>query len=144
MLPTQPIRLNALRFGLLLGACGWIISFFFTFAPWDMARDQLYEMGSRPLRHDPMLDYWMRMASATFGCIGILLGIVCARPTGFLPLIKLLGPFHFLIGTILLVSAINNRLSPPQHVSFIADITFCFVTGLFIQIPLLLEKRSPA
>lgn len=138
MLPTQGPWLTTLRLGLLVGACGWIISFFFTFVPSDMARNQLYEMGSRPLRHDPMLDYWMRMASATFGCIGILLAIICARPSRFIPLIKLLGPFHFIMGAILLVSALNNHLAPPQHTSFIADIAFCFITALLIQFPLVL------
>ena len=139
---AQPVWLKTLRLGLLLGACGWIISFFFTFAPWGMARDRLYEMGSRPIRYDPMLDYWMRMASATFGCIGVALAIACVRPLQFLPLIKLMGPFHFIMGFILLVAALNNDLAPPQHTSFIADITFCFLTGLLTQVPLIRESRA--
>ena len=121
---------------MLLGACGWVISFYFTFVPWGMARDQLYEMGSRPIRYDPMLDYWMRMASGTFGCIGIGLGIVCARPEKFVGMIRLLGPFHFVMGTILVAAAVGNHLALPRHTSFIADITFCFVTGVMIQVPL--------
>jgi len=140
-LAFSPNRMKILRLGLLVGACGWIISYFFTFVPWDMARDQLYEMGSRPIRYDPMLDYWMRMASGTFGCIGILLAVVCVSPSRFVPLIKLLGPFHLVMGTILLVSALNNHLAPPRHTSFIADITFCFITGVLIQLPLWFGTR---
>ncbi|RYD17176.1 MAG: hypothetical protein EOP88_27975 [Verrucomicrobiaceae bacterium] len=140
MLPTELAWLRMLRLGLLLSSCGWGISFFFTFAPWDMAADQLYDMGANKIAHDPLLDYWLRMASSAFGCIGIASAVACARPAKFTGMIGLLGPFHFVVGTTLAISAWRNQLDPEVHSTFIPDITFCFLTALLISVPLLRER----
>jgi hypothetical protein len=140
MLPTERVWLRILRLGLILSACGWGISFFFTFAPWQMAADQLYDMGANPIPYDPLLDYWLRMASAAFGCIGIASAIACVLPEKFIGLISLLGPFHFIVGTTLAISAYRNHLDPGLHSTFIPDITFCFLTGFLVQIPQLRER----
>jgi len=143
MLPTSRVWLNILRLGLLASACGWGISFFFTFASWDAAADQLYNMGThRVIPYDPMLDYWLKMASSAFGCIGIASALACARPAVFASLIHLLGPFHYIVGTTLVVAAAKNHLDPAIHTTFIADITFCFLTGTFIQLPLVRAKAT--
>lgn len=139
MLPTERAWLNILRLGLLLSACGWGISFFFTFAPWEVAARQLYDMGANEIPYDPLLDYWLRMASCAFGCIGIASALACLRPAKFTGMIGLLGPFHFTVGATLVVAAYNNNLTPELHSTFIPDITFCFLTGLLIVIPLLRE-----
>lgn len=144
MLPTERAWLNCLRLGLLLGACGWGISFFFTFAPWPVAANQLGDMGALPIAYDPLLDYWLRMASCAFGCIGIASALACHRPGNFVSLIRLMGPFHFIVGITLAVAAFRNHLTPDLHPTFIPDITFCFLTGLLIQIPLIRGGRNPA
>ena len=36
-------------------------------------------MGAREMTYQPMLDYWMRMAGATFGCIGMAAGLALWR-----------------------------------------------------------------
>jgi hypothetical protein len=137
MLPSLRAWLNPLRLGLLLGACGWGISFFFTFSPWPLASTQLVEMGARPIAYDPLLDYWLRMASCAFGCIGIACALACHRPAKFVSLIRLLGPFHLIVGITLVVAATRNQLTLDLHPTFIPDISFCFLTGLLIQVPLL-------
>ena len=142
MLPTERIWLTTLRLGLLLSACGWGISFFFTFAPWDIATEQLQGMGANAIAYDPLLDYWLRMASSAFGCIGIGSALACFRPTAFSGLIRLLGPFHFIVGTTLAVAAYQNHLTPSLHPTFTADITFCFVSGLLILVPLVRESMA--
>lgn len=142
MLPTQRPWLNILRLGLLVSACGWGISFFFTFATWKSASDQLYDMGANQIQYDPLLDYWLRMASCVFGCIGIGSMLACHRPTNFIGLIRLLGPFHFIIGTTLVIAAYRNHLTTELHPTFVPDITFCFLAGLLIQIPLSRESFS--
>ena len=48
MIPTTRGWLNTLRIGLLVSAIGWGISFYFTFARWSAATDQLYGMGAGP------------------------------------------------------------------------------------------------
>ena len=93
-------------------------------------------MGAHRIPYDPLLDYWLKMASSAFGCIGIASAIACARPKAFESLIRLLGPFHFIVGTILIVAARKNHLDPEIHTTFIPDITFCFLAGAFIQLPL--------
>ncbi|BCU76945.1 hypothetical protein [Luteolibacter sp. LG18] len=136
-IPESRGWLRILRLGLLFSACGWGISFWFTFVPWDEAADQLQGMGARPLRYDPILDYWLKMASSAFGCIGVASALACWRPGAFAGLVKLLPGFHLFVGTTLLVSSRLNHLNPHRHQTFIADITFCFVTAVLIGLPLL-------
>jgi hypothetical protein len=142
MLPADRPWLNILRLGLLVSACGWGISFFFTFAPWQIAARQLYEMGANEIAYDPLLDYWLRMASCAFGCIGIASALACIRPMKFTGMIGLLGPFHFIVGTTLAVAAYNNRLTPDLHSTFIPDITFCFLAGTLILLPQFRESMK--
>jgi hypothetical protein len=130
-----------LRVGLALSAVGWGISFYFTFAPWDVAMEQLTFMGADPIAYQPLLDYWLKMASCAFGCIGIASALACARPTRFVPLIFLLVPFHLIVGVTLVVAGWRNHLDPEVHSTFGPDIIFCFVTALLIGVPLLAAGR---
>lgn len=99
-------------------------------------------MGARRIAYDPLLDYWLKMASSTFGCIGIASAMACARPRFFESLIVLLGPFHYFVCATLIVAARANHLDPEVHTSFIPDIIFCGVTGTVIILPLLQTWRS--
>lgn len=142
MIPTTRGWLNTLRLGLLVSAIGWGISFYFTFASWSAATDQLRGMGAGRIAYHPLLDYWLRMASSVFGCIGVGSAIACVRPQAFASFIRLLGPFHFVIGITLSVAAYANRLTPQLHPTFIPDIAFCFLVGTLIQLPLLYARKS--
>lgn len=141
MLPTERIWLNILRLGLLLSACGWGISFIFTFSTWNSAAGQLQDMGADRIAYDPLLNYWLRMASSTFGCIGIGSALACLRPASFFGFIRLLGPFHLIVGTTLAISAYRIPLTPSLHPTFIPDIVFCFLAAFLIQTPLIRESR---
>jgi hypothetical protein len=136
VIPESSRWLRVLRLGLLLSSIGWGISFVFTFASWDSAADQLYLMGAYRIGYQPLLDYWLKMASATFGCIGIASAFACIRPASFEGLVYLLGPFHAFIGTVLAISAMTNGLRTDRHPTFVADITFCFVTAILVSAPL--------
>jgi hypothetical protein len=136
MIPTVKGWLRMLRLGLLLSSIGWGISFIFTFSTWDFASDQLYLMGAGRMEYHPLLDYWLRMASAAFGCIGIGSALACLRPAFFQGLIVLLGPFHVFVGLVLAASAVSNHLNAESHPTFVPDITFCFVTAFLIITPL--------
>jgi hypothetical protein len=140
LIPTARGWLRTLQLGLLLGSIGWGISFFFTFASWDTASDQLFVMGAGRMGYHPLLDYWLRMASAAFGCIGIAAALACFRPRSFPWMILLLGIFHFFMGCVLAVSAVLNKLDPEIHPTFQADITFCFVTAILILVPLAVTR----
>lgn len=99
-------------------------------------------MGSRPIEYDPLLDYWLRMASASFGCIGIASALACLRPDFFRGLIILLDPFHLFIGVVLTAAAINNQLDPDRHPTFLADISFCYLTAILIITPLAVTYKK--
>lgn len=146
-IPTGKGWLRSLQLGLLLSSIGWGISFIFTFSTWDSASDHLFLMGAGRIEYHPLLDYWLRMASATFGCIGIASALACIRPAFFQGLIVLLGPFHLFVGVVLAASAIINHLNTESHPTFVADITFCFVTAFLIITPLAITyihgKRQP-
>jgi predicted anti-sigma-YlaC factor YlaD len=88
------------------------------------------------MEYRPLLDYWLKMASATFGCIGIASLCAGMRPHRFEGMIRLLGPFYVFLGVVLTVAAIKNHLSMDAHPTFVADITFCFLTALLISVPL--------
>ena len=136
MIPSSKVLLRALQIGLIFSSMGWGISFIFTFSNWDSASDQLYLMGAEPIEYQPLLDYWMKMASAAFGCIGIGSALACMRPVLFRGFILFLGPFHLFVGSVLVASAVTNQLNPESHPTFIADITFCFITAFLIMTPL--------
>lgn len=136
LIPQSKGWLRTLQLGLLLSSAGWGISFWFTFVSWESASDQLYLMGAGRIEYSPLLDYWLKMASATFGCIGIASAFAGMRPRKFEGMIRLLGPFHAFLGAVLAMAAILNDLSPNTHPTFVADITFCFLTSALITIPL--------
>lgn len=137
MPPDTRLWLNILRLGLLASAVGWGTSLTFTFASWQAVAAKLYLMGAGTIEYRPLLDYWMRMASAAFGCIGIASALACLYRIPFRNLIRLLGPFHFVMGIVLAVAASRNHLTMALHPTFVPDIVFCFFTGTLIQLPLL-------
>lgn len=142
MIPTTRGWFNTLQVGLAVSAIGWGISFFFTFSPWSVAANQLALMGAGPIPYNPLADYWLKMASSVFGCIGIGSLVACLRPHVFTGFIRLLGPFHFVVGTTLVIAAYANRLTPHLHPTFIPDIVFCFLAGTLIQLPLLMGRHA--
>src|SRR3954464_5236726 len=101
MIPTSRLWLNTLRLGLLIGAIGWSVALYFTFAPWSSAADQFYSMGAGQIPYRPMYAYWLRMASSVFGCIGLGCALAFLRPHNYAGFIRLLGPFHLIIGATL-------------------------------------------
>jgi len=145
-IPTHPSWLNVLRLGLLVSAAGWGISFGFVFQSWDACTIWLYSMGAQPIHYQPLLDYWLKMAAATFGGIGIASLLACFWPQEFRGMIRLLGPFHLLLAMVLLVSARQNHLERLSATPLRPDVVFCLLAGVLILFPLVMagRKLSPA
>ena len=89
-------------------------------------------MGANPIEYQPLLDYWLKMASGAFGCIGLLFFVVYRNKKKFKNLIPLLGYGSIFIGVILTISGINNTLQADKHPTHYVDLLFCFGVGALI------------
>src|SRR5262245_21909891 len=101
MLPTARSWLLILRLGLIISAFGWSISFYFTFHMWPEAVEWLYGMGAGPIDYQPLLGYWLKMASAVFGCIGVVAALAAFRPGRYVAIIHFLAWLHLVVGVTL-------------------------------------------
>lgn len=61
------MKLRLLRIFLGFAAMAWGVSFYGVFSSWPAAEEALQGLGAKPITYDPMLDYWLRMASARSG-----------------------------------------------------------------------------
>jgi hypothetical protein len=128
------------RFSLLLAAAGWGISFIFTFSSWPQGVKILSHMGASSIKYQGVLDYWLKMASAVFGCLGIMYFICFMYPDENRKTIRYLSGLSIFVGTVLVFAAINNNLSYPSQPTFPIDIGFCYFTGFG---GLLYKSREP-
>lgn len=136
-----PGLLRTLKAGLFLSAFGWGLSFVFTIEPWNSAVLRLYQMGAETIAYQPLLAYWLKMASAVFGCLGVASAVCFMRTERMIEVIRLLVPLHLIVGITLVSSAVSNKLDPAVHKSFVADISFCFLTAALIGVPLAIQAR---
>jgi hypothetical protein len=120
---------------------GWGISFLLTIPAWPDVAAKLEWMGAAPIPYQPMLAYWLKMASAVFGFIGVASALAYLWPDRYEAVIRLLGPFHLAIGAVLIAAAVSNGLEYPRHRSFVWDIGFCFITAALIGLPLLADRN---
>ena len=120
------MRLRLLR--LLLGAVAfvWGVSFCGVVITWSAASEALQGLGAQPIHYDPMLDYWLRMASGAFGLVGCWYLLLMLWPRKFSVAIPWFGLLMLLEGVVLLVHGL--RLSLPPF-PFYGDTSACFVIG---------------
>ncbi len=55
------MQLRFLRLFLIFSAIGWCVCIVGVFATWPQVNSIAQGMGAKPIAHDPMLDYWLRM-----------------------------------------------------------------------------------
>jgi len=123
------MRQLLLRVFLLAAGFGWAISAYGVFSSWDAAVSQLQGLGAAGIPHDPMLDYWLRMAAGAFTGIGVFLLILAVNPRRFASVVPLVGLFLVAEGLVLLVHGLRLGLAP---LPFYVDVTFCLLTGIGI------------
>lgn len=121
--------LRPLRVFFGFSALVWGVSWVGVFLPWPTAVVALQGLGAREIPADPMLDYWLRMASGAFGLVGMLYALLAWRPLRYASVIPALGWLMLLEGAVLLVH--GTRLTLPPF-PFVADVAACFVGGLGI------------
>lgn len=119
-------RLTRLRFFLGFAAFVWGISVLGVFLDWSSAEQALIGLGAQPIRYDPMLDYWLRMAAGAFALVGCWYVVLAIRPMNYWNAIPWFGGLMLVEGVILLVHGL--RLSLPAF-PFYADTAACFLGG---------------
>ena len=130
--PIDSKRRVLLITALFVGACGWGISVIFLIGSWDKCMEQFRWMGVEGLQHEPILEYWLRMAAAAFTWIGALFGAAAFRPAKFAAVIPWLGWFSLVVGLVLLWSGWSVGMTRAKYPAFVPDIVFCLSVGAAI------------
>jgi len=126
---TTPKQLLYLRVFLGFAAFGWGISIVGVFVSWPEASQLLQGLGAKSIAYDPMLDYWLRMASGAFALVGGWYLAMMIWPWKFFSAIPWFGGLMLLEGAILLVHGL--RLSLPPF-PFYGDVAACLADGFGI------------
>jgi uncharacterized BrkB/YihY/UPF0761 family membrane protein len=120
------MHLRFLRLFLVISGLTWFAAIAGVFLSWPAANELMRGLGAEPPPHDPMLDYWLRMASGAFGLIGVWFFLLAARPGRFRVALVWAGGFMVAEGTVLL--AHGFRLGLPAF-PFYGDVAACLVGG---------------
>ena len=129
-------RLRLLRFVLLACVVGWAAPVLAVFWKWDSAERALEGLGARPIAYDPMLDYWLRMASGAFTLVGVLFLLAAIYPRKYAVILPWLGWMMLAEGVVLLAHGLRLGLKP---FPFYGDVAACFLGGAAI---LVLRSRA--
>ncbi len=127
MSTAQQFRL--LRVALVFSGCVWGISACGVFMKWETAAGALQGMGARPISYDPMLDYWLRMASGAFALLGTGYFLLAINPRKFAVMLSWFGWIMVLEGIVLLFHGLRLGLSP---FPFAGDVSASFAGGFGI------------
>jgi len=124
-------RYRLLRIVLLFCALAWGISISGVFLKWDSAANFLEGLGAKPIAYDPMLDYWLRMASGAFALVGGGFLVTAISPRKFAVILPWLGWMMVVEGVVLLAHGLRLGLRP---FPFCGDVLACFLGGLGILV----------
>lgn len=96
---------------------------------WETAAGALQGMGAKPISYDPMLDYWLRMASGAFTLVGSGYFLLAIYPRKFSAMLPWFGWIMVVEGIILLTHGLRLGLPP---FPFVGDVSASFAGGLGI------------
>ena len=105
---------------------------------WETAAGALQGMGANPIAYDPMLDYWLRMASGAFALVGTGYLLLAIYPRKFAVMLAWFGWIMVIEGVVLLVHGLRLGLA---SFPFVGDVSASFAGGLGI---LMLRKSATA
>ena len=120
-----------LKLILLVATFGWGISMLCVLLPWSWAVTGLHGLGAESIPHDPMLNYWMRMAGGGFSIIGAIFAAILIAPKKYAVIIPLMAYLTIVEGIILLISGLLIGLPP---FPFWGDTTFCLGVGISLLV----------
>ncbi len=128
---SQALQFRLLRLTLCFCAFVWGVSSFGVFASWDSVATALQGMGAKPIAYDPMLDYWLRMASGAFALVGTGYLLLAIFPRKYAAMLPWFGWVMILEGIILLVHGLRLGLGP---FPFYGDVSASLLGGSGILI----------
>lgn len=102
------------------------MSFYGVFASWSAAEQALQGLGAKPIAYDPMLEYWLRMASGAFGLVGVWYFVLALWPRKFHAAIPWFGALMIAEGCVLFSAGLRLGLPP---FPFCGDTAACFLGG---------------
>jgi len=126
---SQALQFRLLRVALVFSAFVWGVSVFGVFLKWEAAAGALQGMGAQPIAYDPMLDYWLRMASGAFALVGTGYLLLAIFPHKYAVMLPWFGWIMILEGLVLLAHGLRLGLSP---FPFIGDVSASFAGGIGI------------
>lgn len=124
--PAKRANVRVLRLILGFAALAWGASVFGVFLPWPAAEQALIGLGAQPIRYDPKLDYWLRMAAGAFTLVGCWYLVLAIWPNRYWNAIPWFGWLMVAEGAILLVHGVRLSLPP---LPFYADTAACLLGG---------------
>ena len=108
----------------LIIAFGYLISFYFTFTSWDTGYGYLCDgMGAKPVAYQAIFKYWLNMASASFGCTGVLYLMIGLDPQKYARIIPWAVGQLLFVGAVLIVTGYRLGL---EKVYFLGDVAYCW------------------
>jgi hypothetical protein len=123
------MQMRLLRLALGFAALTWGVAGVGVFLSWPKAVEAMQQLGAQPVAYDPMLDYWLRMASGAFALIGCgFLGLML-RPEKYALVLPWAGGLMLAEGVILLGHGVRLGLPP---LPFYADTAACLLNGAAI------------
>lgn len=126
---SKALQFRLLRVVLLFSAFVWGVSAFGIFMKWEAAAGALQGMGAKPIAYDPMLDYWLRMASGAFALVGTGYLLLAIFPRKYAVMLPWFGWIMILEGIILLTHGLRLGLGP---FPFVGDVSASLLGGLGI------------
>ena len=123
---------------LVFSAFVWGVSAFGVFLKWETAVGVLQGMGAKPIAYDPILDYWLRMASGAFALVGTGYLILAISPRKYDVMLPWFSWIMIVEGIVLLTHGLRLGLNP---FPFVGDVSASFAGGLGI---LLLKNSARA
>jgi hypothetical protein len=123
------MKMRLLRLALAFAALTWGVAGVGVFLSWPKAVGAMQQLGAQPVTYDPMLDYWLRMASGAFALIGCgFLGLML-QPQKYALVLPWAGGLMLVEGVILLGHGVRLDLPP---LPFYADTAACLLNGAAI------------
>lgn len=126
---SPALKLRLLRVALVFSALVWGVSAFGVFLKWETAAAALQGMGAKPIAYDPMLDYWLRMASGAFALVGTGYLLLAFFPREYAVMLPWFGWIMIVEGVILLTHGLRLGLGP---FPFVGDVAASFAGGIGI------------